>query len=333
VSAMTEIEWEPCLLEPLRNAAIEKRFSREPGRPGAFMRFFVGSQRCTDLVISLSVELTSHVHIDHDLADLVGLVMSQDNSCRFCFAATRTFLRSLGLSDARIRKIELDLHTADLSEADRAALDFARKVSRSSPLPTEADCNRLRDVGFSDVEIDELAGVLAVHLFFNRISTLPALPPQRYEEMPDRWFFRFISPLVRHTVQRSRRRLKPKFLQPGDAAGPFERVVQGLDGLPIAFELRQLLDAIWEPETLSPRCVSLIFAVIARALGCSVSEEEARALVAKEGLSIDDINGTLTHLASPALDSTERILVRWRARLSGIALRRSSAACEQRRSP
>ena len=78
---MTDIEWEECLLEPRASPELEQRFVREVGRSGRTMRFFKGCSWLGDAVIRLSVELQNRVFLEPDLADQVGLVVSQDNSC------------------------------------------------------------------------------------------------------------------------------------------------------------------------------------------------------------------------------------------------------------
>ncbi len=134
MGAMREIEWDSCLIEPIPAPKLEQRFRRETGRPGSLMRFFEGSSWLSDAVVRLSVQLNTHVRVDAELADEAGLVVSQDNSCRFCFGAQRAFLRVLGMSEARITRLEQNLLVGDFSERERAALDFARRLSRSEPL-------------------------------------------------------------------------------------------------------------------------------------------------------------------------------------------------------
>ena len=95
----------------------------------------------------------TRVFLKPDLADEVGLVVSQDNSCRYCFGAQRAFLRILGMKEARITRLEQDLLTGDFTPQDRAALEFARRLSRSSPLVSQVDIEALRRGGFSDAEV------------------------------------------------------------------------------------------------------------------------------------------------------------------------------------
>src|SRR5207248_3119422 len=77
-------------------------------------------------------------YADPTLCDLISFVVSQDNSCRYCFGAVRSVLRILGHREDFIARLERDFHTLDLSAGDRAALDLARRVSRANPVPGRA---------------------------------------------------------------------------------------------------------------------------------------------------------------------------------------------------
>ena len=89
MARMSEIEWEPCLLSQRPAPELERRFARETGRPGKMMRYFEGSKWLGDVIVRVSVQLMTFVHVDPDLVDQAGLIVAQDNSCRFCFGVQR----------------------------------------------------------------------------------------------------------------------------------------------------------------------------------------------------------------------------------------------------
>ena len=101
----------------------------------------------------------------------------------------------------------------------------------------------------------------------------------------------------------------PDFLEPELKTGPFSDVVLALDGLPLARSLRQVVDEAWSSPILTRRAKALVIAVVARGLGCTVSEREAARLLMEEGLSAEDLQEILAHLASPKLDAVEAVLV------------------------
>jgi len=293
-----QIEWEPALVPPLRNRAREARYRRETGRPASVVGFFEGSEWLCEASLRLMVQINTRVWIDPDLTDLVGLVVSQDNSCRFCFGAQRLFLRTLGMDEERIQQLDQSLRVRDLTERDRRALDFARRLSRSQPLLRPEDLGALAEVGIAREESIELAAHAALHTFFNRLSTFVALPPERVEAMPDRWWVRLLRPLLRRQVLRMRERGQPvEPLPPADA--PFDGVVAVLGRLPLSRDLRAAIDGCFASRALSPHAAPLVFAVVARALGCEASEREASAWLERRGMGPATVKALLTNLSAP----------------------------------
>jgi alkylhydroperoxidase family enzyme len=82
-------------------------------------------------------------------------------------------------------------------------------------------------------------------------------------------------------------------------SGPFASTVNALDGLPGAARLRAVINGAWESPVLERRTKALVFAVVARGLGCSVSEMEARRLLVAEGHTEAAIDQVLAHLSGP----------------------------------
>ena len=110
------------------------------------------------------------------------------------------------------------------------------------------------------------------------------------------------------------RRLNPRRglrapLAPEWKSGPFSYLVTALDGLPVAAPLRQLIDAALDSPLLPRRAKLLVFAVVARGLGCQLSEREAANLLAAEGLEAEPLDDILSHLGSPELDPVEALIV------------------------
>jgi AhpD family alkylhydroperoxidase len=243
-------------------------------------------------------------------ADLAGLVVSQDNSCRFCYAYQRAVMRTFGFPEERIEQLEQGFARADITPKERAALDFARKVSRSDPLPGEIDKRPLRDTGYTELEIVELAGLAGLFVFHTRISTVPALPLGQIETMPDQWYMKLLRPLMSLYMRTLYQQSAGEPIAPEQAAGPFADVVMAFDGLRLAHDLRYAIDVALEESALPSRSKLLLFAVVARALGCSLTEAETVRLLAKEhGMDASVTQNVLAHLTAPELDETESLIV------------------------
>lgn len=310
MAVLQDVEWEVCLLEPHHDTELERSARREMGIfvPPIFP-YFEPCPWAARALLALTQHRVLLVHMDFALTDLVGLVVSQDNSCRFCYAAQRALLRAQGLSQARIRQLEDDMLAAQSDPRDRAALEFAKRVSRCSPRPSQADRARLREAGWDGEGIAELAFVAAANVFMNRVATIPALPCERAERIAEHWLLGLLAPLTKRVI-RSRRRRAPRVPLPAEMrAGPYAELVLRLDGLPAARALRRVLDEAWGSPLLPARSKGLVFAVVARGLGCPRSEAEAKRLLAVEGLAADEVERVLTHLGSPALDPLEAAVV------------------------
>jgi alkylhydroperoxidase family enzyme len=106
-----------------------------------------------------------------------------------------------------------------------------------------------------------------------------------------------------------RHRGKPTALLDVEKSGPLSAFVNALDGLPMARDLRIMIDRLWESSSLPPRTISVLLAVVARALGSLRCEQEARELLLEQGFANDDIEQLLTHLSSSALSAIEQALV------------------------
>jgi AhpD family alkylhydroperoxidase len=241
------------------------------------------------------------------LFDLIPLVVSQDNSCRYCFGAIRAVLSVQGYDDDTISRMERDIHLAKLSPAEVVALQFARKVSQANPRPTAGDLAALEHAGFSRGAVAEIAYVASFSGFHNRIATFFALPTERFTG----WITHPLARLVRPLLARQFRGkpAAPVPLPPN--TGPCAEVITALDGSPTARAVRQTVDEALTSPILPLRTKLLMFAVIGRALGCDHAEAEARARLAPEGFSSADVEEVLATLGSSRLDAREALLVPW----------------------
>jgi AhpD family alkylhydroperoxidase len=308
MSDISSVDWGESFLESGSDPQILKDYRRAgPTPPG--IEFMMDCPWLARSLLTVNLYGRLLVHTDLDFSELLWLAVSQDNSCRYCYAAHQTVLRILGHSRAQIRTLEEELFTAELNTRDRLALDFARRVSRGSPPPDRSDKQRLIDVGFEPEAVDELTFVVAFIVFTNRFATLPALPLQPVEEFADRWYIRLFRPLLSQVLRAFRKPGQPEALAAEMRGGPFSYLVEALDGLPIAGALRRLLDDAFASEVLPARTRGLIFAVIARAIGCPLSEAEARSLLAAEGMTAESVDAVLRHLGSPELDAAEALIV------------------------
>lgn len=309
MAIIEQVEWEECFIEPGRDPELERYLKSQMGRVPGSASYLVECPWMARSMAAFWFRRGKLIHIDIELCNKIGLVVSQDNSCRYCFAASRMLLRMTGVAEARIRRLEEDLLTAELDPRERTALEFARRLSRSNPLLASADLDPLRQAGYTDAAIKEMAVVAGYTCAMNRIATFPALPPGRMERLPDHPLVRLLRPFLARMIRSRDARGTPDFLEPALESGPFSYLVVALRGLPLARSLGQVVNEAWQSPLLSRRVKGLVVAVIARGLGCTLSEQEAGRLLAEEGLDVGDLQEILAHLASPRLDPAESVIL------------------------
>lgn len=78
---------------------------------------------------------------------------------------------------------EGDLDGAGLTGAERALLEYAKRVTEAAYRTTPDDVQRLREVGWSEPQIAEAVYVTAMFAFFNRVADAFGISPQGYLEM------------------------------------------------------------------------------------------------------------------------------------------------------
>jgi uncharacterized peroxidase-related enzyme len=79
-------------------------------------------------------------------------------------------LRRLLKDDELVDRIEEDFRTAGLDERRLVMLEYAEKLSLTPSSMTQADVDRLREVGFDDGDILAIAEVTSYYAYVNRIA-------------------------------------------------------------------------------------------------------------------------------------------------------------------
>jgi AhpD family alkylhydroperoxidase len=307
-SVLERLTWDSCLIEPRPDRELEAYSRRKAGMTIPSVRYFAPVPWVARAVIDMHAEFGLLMNIDQLLADLLVLIVSQENSCRFCYAAQRAMLWAQGMSETRIQRIEQEFSGTALAPKVSAAVAFARNQSRIGPAGAAQARAGLRAAGVSDGEMKEIAFVVANTDFLNRLHTMLAIPSRSMERMPEQWHMRLLRPLIKRVMQKHRSRGKATPLPPVTGL-PHARLVSAYAGSPIGAALARLMEGMWASPHLTRRCKLLIFAVIARGLGCEPCASELGGALQRETSDAAALETALTHLESPGLDDGERVLL------------------------
>lgn len=109
--------------------------------------------------------------------EMIAVVVSSINRCWYCQVAHGAAVRALSGKPELGEAMVMNWRMAGLDARQSAMLDFAEKVTKASAETTEADRQALRDVGFSDRDIWDIASVVGFFNMSNRIASATAMQP------------------------------------------------------------------------------------------------------------------------------------------------------------
>jgi uncharacterized peroxidase-related enzyme len=110
----------------------------------------------------------------YELATLAAAGALRSRHC--LLAHGRKALRAGALGEDQLEAIAHHGDHPDLSEADRAVLRYARRLSTHPADMTDADSQELRDAGFDDRQIVDITLAAAARNFFSRALQALAVP-------------------------------------------------------------------------------------------------------------------------------------------------------------
>lgn len=109
--------------------------------------------------------------------EMIAVVVSAENRCWYCLVAHGAAARALSGEPALGEALAFNYRVAGITPRQRAMLDFAHKIARSSAEIEEADRNRLRKAGFSDADIWDIAAVASFYAMSNRMASATGMKP------------------------------------------------------------------------------------------------------------------------------------------------------------
>ena len=109
--------------------------------------------------------------------EMIAVVVSSINRCWYCQVAHGAAVRQLSGDPKLGEAMVMNYRVADLDARQRAMLDFAEKVTKTSAEVEEADRQALREVGFSDRDIFDIASVVGFYNMSNRVASATGMVP------------------------------------------------------------------------------------------------------------------------------------------------------------
>jgi len=109
--------------------------------------------------------------------EMIAVAVSSRNRCYYCLVAHGAAVRSLADDPVLGELMVMNYRAARLDRRQRAMLDFAVKLTAKPWEIEEVDRNALREAGFTDRDIWDIAAVASFFNMSNRIASASAMRP------------------------------------------------------------------------------------------------------------------------------------------------------------
>jgi len=109
--------------------------------------------------------------------EMIVVATSGLNQCLYCVVAHGAILRIREKNPYLADQVATNYHNADISDRQKAMLDFAAKISLKAHEVNDSDFEKLRDHGFSEEEIWDIGAISAFFAMSNRLAGLSTMRP------------------------------------------------------------------------------------------------------------------------------------------------------------
>lgn len=109
--------------------------------------------------------------------EMIAVVVSSINRCYYCLVAHGNSVRKLSKNPELGEQMAINYRLADLKPNQRAMMDFAVKMTEESYKIEEIDRQTLRNNGYSDQDIWDIASIASFFNMSNRMASAIDMRP------------------------------------------------------------------------------------------------------------------------------------------------------------
>ena len=109
--------------------------------------------------------------------EMIVVATSAHNQCIYCVVAHGAILRIREKNPQLADQISSNYRKADITPRQKAMLNFALKVSKSSYEISNDDIEDMRELGFSNDDIWDIGAISALFALSNRMANLTGMRP------------------------------------------------------------------------------------------------------------------------------------------------------------
>jgi len=109
--------------------------------------------------------------------EMIVVATSNANGCQYCVIAHGAILRVRAKNALIADQVAINYRKADITPRQKAMLDFAMKVSAKSHEVSDDDIQTLKDHGFEQEDIWDIAAIASFFALSNRMANVTNMRP------------------------------------------------------------------------------------------------------------------------------------------------------------
>jgi uncharacterized peroxidase-related enzyme len=109
--------------------------------------------------------------------EMIVVATSNANQCQYCVVAHGAILRIRAKNPLMADQVAINYRKADITERQKAMLDFAMKVSLTAQTVTDVDIAAVKGHGFTDEDVWDITAIAAFFALSNRMANVTNMRP------------------------------------------------------------------------------------------------------------------------------------------------------------
>lgn len=109
--------------------------------------------------------------------EMIVVATSSANECQYCVIAHGAILRIRAKNPLIADQVATNYRKADITDRQKAMLDFALKVSSNAQQVDDHDFDALKQHGFTEEDIWDISGISAFFSMSNRLANVTSMRP------------------------------------------------------------------------------------------------------------------------------------------------------------
>lgn len=109
--------------------------------------------------------------------EMIVVATSNANQCQYCVVAHGAILRIRARNPLVADQVAINYRKADITERQKAMLDFAMKVAFEAYAVGDADIEQLGEYGFGQEDVWDIAAIAAFFGLSNRLANVTSMRP------------------------------------------------------------------------------------------------------------------------------------------------------------